>query len=180
VYAHVLCQTCALHFRDERRKRVPEMTNRALTRTVSGAFVTCQGLMVHAGVMADVTHSVRRVLILEDDSALGGLLEEILRDAGYAPQLAASPHQPCGTFDLVIADYLHPYYQPGQPWPFLERLRALSRGPILGCTGHIDVLLDLPEDLGVTAVIAKPFDLDEFVRQVHQLTQAVPRAAAAA
>ncbi len=113
----------------------------------------------------------RCVLIVDDDTSLARLMADILVDAGYTAQVAPSPAMAEGTFDLVIADYLCPSFAPGAPWPFLERLRALSAGPILGCTGHHEALQDPPEELGISAVLTKPFDVDELVSEVHRLTR---------
>src|SRR6266508_474498 len=103
----------------------------------------------------------RRILIVEDDETLAGLMASVLSDAGYESEVVQSPERARGTYDLVVADYLAPSYTPGQPWPYLEKLRALSKGGrILGCTGHLEALSDVPSRLGVVAVTAKPFDVD--------------------
>ena len=114
-----------------------------------------------------------RILIVEDDEALAGLMASVLSDAGYESEIVPSPDDaslPNGTYDLVVSDYLAPSYLPGQPWPFVDRLRALSRGGrVLGCTGHQDALADEPDLLGVTAVTSKPFDVDDLIKMVDGL-----------
>ena len=111
----------------------------------------------------------RRILVVEDDAVLGNLITAVLEDAGYESVLAISPDEARGTYDLVVTDYLAPIYEPGKPWPHVERLRDLCQGPILGCTGHQDALLDSPDRLGITAVAAKPFDVDELLQTVERL-----------
>jgi DNA-binding response OmpR family regulator len=114
--------------------------------------------------------AARAILIVEDDAVLADMLAAVLKDAGYAADVSATPEAARGTYDLVVADYLAPSYAPGRPWPHLDALRSLANGgPILGCTGHPDVLLDSPTSLGVSAVALKPFDVDEFVRLVDRL-----------
>jgi DNA-binding NtrC family response regulator len=116
---------------------------------------------------------VPRILIVEDDETLAGLMASVLADAGYESEVVQEPEAargPAGAYDLVVSDYLAPAYAPGQPWPFLDQLRALSRrGKVLGCTGHHDALADEPDALGVTAVTSKPFDVDQLVRVVDDL-----------
>lgn len=122
----------------------------------------------------------RRVLIVEDDEALAGLMASVLSEAGFEAEIAPSPETARGTYDLVVSDYLAPAYERGRPWPHLEELRALSKqGQILGCTGHQDALSDAPDQLGVTAVTAKPFDVDALVRVVEDLIMRGQRLAGA-
>src|SRR3712207_3485950 len=113
-----------------------------------------------------------KILIVEDDEVLASLMATVLADAGYESEVAPSPEQARGTYDLVVADYLAPQFEPGQPWPFLEQLRALSgNGPILGCTGHQDALADPVATLGISAVTSKPFDVDDLLQTVEQLLE---------
>ncbi|HEU5316176.1 MAG TPA: response regulator [Chloroflexota bacterium] len=120
----------------------------------------------------------RRILIVEDDATLAGLMASVLSDAGYQPDVVPSPEHAQGQYDLVVADYLAPAYVRGEPWPYLEKLRALSKqGRILGCTGHQDALSDALAHLGVAAVTSKPFDVDTLVRTVTELIEQGQRVA---
>lgn len=119
------------------------------------------------------------ILILEDDAVLAELMANVLADAGYVTDVAASPAAAQGTYDLIVADYLAPRFVPGQAWPHLSELRALSRGhPILGCTGHSDALEEPAANLGVNAITLKPFDVDELLQQIDALLARSPVAAA--
>jgi DNA-binding response OmpR family regulator len=122
----------------------------------------------------------RRILIVEDDLALAGLIAAVLADAGYESEVATSPETAQGTYDLVVSDYMAPAFEPGRPWPYLEKLRSLTGGgPILGCTGHQDALFHAPDSLGITAVAAKPFDVDELLATVERLLEEGTRMAQA-
>lgn len=112
----------------------------------------------------------QRILIVEDDATLASLMASVLSDAGYESEVVQSPDKARGQYDLVVADYLAPAYVPGQPWPYLDQLRALAKdGRVLGCTGHQDALSDPLARLGVLAVTSKPFDVDALVRTVDEL-----------
>jgi len=111
------------------------------------------------------------VLVVEDDSDIASLLSEILETEGYAPvavsdntdiddQLDPRP-------DLVVLDLR---LSRGSAEQILATLRA--RG-----MGDVPVLLlsaagDLPErarTLGVSAYLAKPFELEELLVIVRGL-----------
>lgn len=123
-------------------------------------------------VSIETVSGLPRILIVEDDEVLAQLMASVLADAGYDPAVVHSPDAAQGTYDLVVADYLAPAFEPGRPWPHLDLLRRLSRGgPILGCTGHHDALADTPASLGVSALTPKPFDVDELVQTVERLLE---------
>ena len=70
--------------------------------------------------------AARAILIVEDDAVLADMLAAVLKDAGYAADVSATPEAARGTYDLVVADYLAPSYAPGRPWPHLDALRSLA------------------------------------------------------
>ena len=117
-----------------------------------------------------------RILIVEDDLALANLMAAILADAGFYADVASSvAHVDTARapYDLIVSDYLAPSYRPDAPWPHLDHLRRLAPGgPIVGCTGHADVMAGSLGALGVDALLAKPFDLDELVGKIHTLLAA--------
>jgi hypothetical protein len=54
-------------------------------------------------------------------------------------------------------------------------LRRLSGGgPIVGCTAHQDALFGEPSSFGVSAIVVKPFDLDDVLRTVEALLTSDP------
>lgn len=122
--------------------------------------------------------TARRILIVDDDEVVANLLASLLSDAGYASVVIRSPEDAQGaqgTYDLVISDYLAPSFVPGEPWPYLEDLRRLSGGgPVIGCTAHQDAVFDHPSDLGVAAVVVKPFDLDHVLATVERFLDDAP------
>lgn len=117
------------------------------------------------------TERRRRVLVVEDDGDIASLLTDILETEGYAPVAVTDSAGLDGALglrpDLVVLDLR---LARGSADHILEHLR--SRG-----MGDVPVLLlsaasDLPErarELGVTAFLAKPFELDELLTTVHGL-----------
>jgi DNA-binding response OmpR family regulator len=122
-------------------------------------------------LVRDAADRRRRVLVVEDDSDIASLLSEILETEGYAP-VAVSDNTDIDDRldprpDLVVLDLR---LSRGSAEQILSSLRA--RG-----MGDVPVLLlsaagDLPErarTLGVSAYLAKPFELEELLVIVRGL-----------
>lgn len=131
--------------------------------------------------MVDEAAEKERILVVEDDPVLANLMSLVLADAGYLADTVETPEAAHGTYDLVVSDYLEPVYQRGHTWPQLDQLQRLSGGkPIVGCTAHPEATEEPADDLGVAAVVIKPFDIDAFVETVRRLLDAPGAAAFAA
>jgi two-component system, cell cycle sensor histidine kinase and response regulator CckA len=113
-------------------------------------------------VAAAVGGSGARVLIVEDREIVRDLTREVLHEAGFEVEAAASGTDALelaaatGPFDLLLSDVV----MPGMSGPELaRRLRADSAGlPVLYMSGYTDDVLD-PSELTnpATAFIRKPF-----------------------
>jgi PAS domain S-box-containing protein len=116
---------------------------------------------------------VGRILVVDDDDAVRGLLQQILADAGYDVQSARDgregmrmvARQP---FDLVLTDLIMPD-QEG-----LETIRGLQRNypsiRIVAISGAMDaVYLKTAELLGAHAALRKPIDGEELLRTVREV-----------
>jgi DNA-binding response OmpR family regulator len=115
----------------------------------------------------------RTVLVVEDDSAVRGLVAELLYDAGYAVLEAdrgklalrlAQEHIP----SVVLVDHTLPDMS---GLDLLERLRthrASRHIPVMLVSGLAHRLVD--RDHGADRVLAKPFDIDVLLEQVEYLT----------
>jgi DNA-binding response OmpR family regulator len=115
---------------------------------------------------------VARILIIEDDVTLGGMLTERLRDRGHDAVHArdgadglqrALEDSP----DLIILDLMLPGVD---GWEICRRLRETSDAPVLMLTARTD-----PQDvvrgleLGADDYVRKPFDLAELESRVMAL-----------
>jgi len=114
----------------------------------------------------------RRIVLIEDDEALGEILALNLREEGYVAVhakrgaeglRAAFQEKP----DLVILDLI----MPGMDgWEVMQRLRELSDVPILILTAKnqlTDRLRGLSQ--GADDYLCKPFDLSELLLRVKAL-----------
>jgi len=114
-----------------------------------------------------------RVLVVEDDPALGGFLEKALVESGYAadraPTLAEGRRLLAErTYDLLSLDLVLP---DGGGLDFLAEVRGGGRSlPVLVLSSRASV----PEkvaglDRGADDFLAKPFSLDEYLSRVRAL-----------
>jgi len=116
------------------------------------------------------------ILIVEDDPDILSSLAEVIREAGFDVETAANGYQALARLeahapDLIFLDLMMPLMD---GWKFLETAR--QRFPSRQATpvvllSAVHNLTDEARRLGVTAFLAKPFDLEDVVRVAHQLTQ---------
>ncbi len=116
------------------------------------------------------------VLLLEDDAALRGILSDALGSEGYAVEtvvsyrdLQARVHELDSV--VVLADF----------WGVSSRelsddereeIRALASAcRLVLVTGRAWAAPTDVEQIGVTAVLRKPFDLDDLLRTVERVAQ---------
>ena len=111
----------------------------------------------------------RLALLIEDDATIASLMLELLRGLGFETRHAARREEAAGLSrdrrpDVVVTDLLA-FGALGDAWPRIEELREQLGGvPILVVTGHVAAVAE-GAARGI-AVLAKPFDLDEFEQAV--------------
>src|SRR6266536_6221038 len=113
-----------------------------------------------------------RVLLLEDDFALRGLLHEALANEGFVvkvcdtfPELREAAAR--GEADIVVADF---WGMSQRALPDDERLEIrelASLLPLVLLTGRTWAADTSAGQLGARALVRKPFDLDDLVRSVE-------------
>jgi len=114
-----------------------------------------------------------RILVLDDDDAVRGLLEQVLSDAGYEVMSARDGREgmrlvASRPFDLVLTDLIMPD-QEG-----IETIRGLHRDypsiRIVAMSGAADaVYLKTAELLGAHVTLRKPIDCQDLLRTIREL-----------
>lgn len=122
--------------------------------------------------IADVDR--KRVLVIDDDLPLRGMLAAALRQHGFQVLLAGDGgeghralkiHQP----NVILLDLAMPEVN---GWDFLQRLREtgqLGKVPIIVLSAHLRVEPQAVLQMGVSAILPKPFNLTELIDLIEHL-----------
>lgn len=113
-----------------------------------------------------------RILLVEDDSEIAGMLSETLKEHGFLTEIAESgskmdAHLKVSTFDLILLDIMLPNED---GLSICRRLRARSSTPIIMVTAlneDVDRIVGL--EIGADDYIAKPFNTRELIARVKAL-----------
>jgi DNA-binding response OmpR family regulator len=116
----------------------------------------------------------KRVLVIDDDLPLRGMLAAALRQHGYQVLLAGDGaegqralniHKP----DVVLLDLAMPEVN---GWDFLQRLNDsghLTKTKIIVLSAHLHVDPQAVLKMGVSAILPKPFNLPELIDLIQHL-----------
>lgn len=122
--------------------------------------------------VADVDR--KRVLVIDDDLPLRGMLAAALRQHGFQVLLAGDGaegqraltiHNP----DVILLDLAMPDVN---GWDFLQRLQEtghLGRVPIIVISAHVRVEPQALLQMGVSAILPKPFNLPDLLDVIEHL-----------
>ncbi len=122
--------------------------------------------------IADVDR--KRVLVIDDDLPLRGMLAAALRQHGFQVLLAGDGaegqraltiHNP----DVILLDLAMPDVN---GWDFLQRLQEtghLGRVPIIVISAHVRVEPQALLQMGVSAILPKPFNLPDLLDVIEHL-----------
>ncbi len=117
----------------------------------------------------------KRVLVIDDDLPLRGMLAAALRQHGFQVLLAGDGaegqraltiHHP----DVVLLDLAMPNVN---GWDFLQRLREtghLGSTPIIVVSAHLRVDPQAVLQMGVSAILPKPFNLPDLINLIEHLS----------
>ena len=117
----------------------------------------------------------KRVLVIDDDLPLRGMLAAALRQHGFQVLLAGDGaegqraltiHNP----DVVLLDLAMPDVN---GWDFLQRLQEtghIGRVPIIVVSAHLHVEPQAILQMGVKAILPKPFNLPELIDVIEHVT----------
>jgi len=127
----------------------------------------------HGKRIADVDR--KRVLVIDDDMPLRGMLAAALRQHGFQVLLAGDGeegqralkiHDP----NVILLDLAMPKVN---GWDFLQRLQEtgwLGRVPIIVLSAHLHVDPQAVLQMGVAAILPKPFNLPELIDLIEHLS----------
>ena len=117
-----------------------------------------------------------RILLVEDDEALATIVTEALADEGHLTTAVtgweeAFPLAETQRWDLFIVDaFGESLLQPEERYCATLR-RLAEHGPVLVTSGRTWAAHARPEELGASAVLPKPYDLEELSAQVAALAR---------
>jgi two-component system phosphate regulon response regulator PhoB len=121
--------------------------------------------------------SLTSILLVEDNDDLRTLLQDAMREAGFAVQsipLAAHIFEVLhgDTFDLIVLDL-------GMPQGTLQGMEALTRLRTIEVWRELPVIIlsafgdvvnrTLTSRLGVADIVAKPFDVQELIASLQRV-----------
>jgi len=127
----------------------------------------------HPKRVADVDR--KRVLVIDDDLPLRGMLAAALRQHGFQVLLAGDGgegqraltiHQP----HVILLDLAMPEVN---GWDFLQRLKEtghIGKIPIIVVSAHLRVDPQAILQMGVSAILPKPFNLGELIDLIEHLS----------
>lgn len=122
--------------------------------------------------VADVDR--KRVLVVDDDMPLRGMLSAALRQHGFQVLLAGDGGEAQRAFslhhpDIILLDLM----MPGENgWDFLQRLKEtgfLGSIPIIVISAHLRIEPQAVLQMGVSAMLPKPFNLDDLMNLIEHL-----------
>lgn len=117
----------------------------------------------------------KRVLVIDDDLPLRGMLaaaldkhgfQVLLAGDGAEGQRALTIHKP----DVVLLDLAMPDVN---GWDFLQRLKEsghLGQVPIIVVSAHLRIEPQAVLQMGVSAILPKPFNLPELIDLIDALS----------
>ena len=115
-----------------------------------------------------------RILIAEDDPSLAEVEAELLTEAGYDVACVSTPAEAhslvqAAAWDLLLVDsFSRSYRQPeAADISFLRSLAA--RAPVILVTGRAWATKVRAVDLGIAAIVSKPYDIDQFLQVIGSI-----------
>jgi len=116
---------------------------------------------------------VNRVLVVEDNDDLRLLLREVLDEAGFDVSAASNGAEALARVhewqpDAIVLDLMMPVMDGPTFLKERREVPALAQVPVLVLTAH-PYQQRVLEGLAPTAVLRKPYDLDELIAAVEAL-----------
>jgi DNA-binding response OmpR family regulator len=123
--------------------------------------------------VADVDR--KRILVIDDDLPLRGMLAAALRKHGFQVLLAGDGEEGQRAVNLhnphvILLDLAMPRVN---GWDFLQRLRETGKigsVPIIVVSAHLRIEPQAVLQMGVSAILPKPFNLPELIDLIEHLS----------
>ena len=113
------------------------------------------------------------ILIVEDDAAVGSMIEDYLESNGYRTARAHDGREAVEMVtslmpDLIVMDLMMPRLTGGEAARTMRQTPATMDIPILGISAVADVT-SIADLLPIDDVLPKPFDLDDLINAITRL-----------
>src|SRR5512146_762639 len=142
-----------------------------------GAYLACGGFprRVPVPTVRAIVKALGRILLVEDDTAIRDALAEVLEGLGHTVRCAGNGAEALELLageelpDLIVLDLMMPVMD---GFAFREASRRdprLADIPVMVVSASDLTALRGLAELGVAAVLPKPFELERFVAEVHRL-----------
>ncbi len=117
----------------------------------------------------------KRILVIDDDMPLRGMLSAALRQRGFQVLLAGDGEEGQRALNIhhpnvILLDLAMPKVN---GWDFLQRLQEtghLGQVPIIVLSAHLHVDPQAVLQMGVSAILPKPFNLPELIDLIEHLS----------
>lgn len=147
----------------------------------SSAWINLEGLTDYIATSA--THGVhietmqtqdvsKDVLVVDDDPHLCEIITDVLEAEGHITRTAANGQEAIERIrerkpQLILLDLMMPIMN---GWELADTLKGSPQWadiPVVFVTAAHNVMQSKPQDMGVKAIISKPFDIDTLVEAVQ-------------
>lgn len=123
-----------------------------------------------------------RILVVDDDDAIRGLVERVLRRERYNVDTARDGFEAIeklsrNDYATVLLDLMMPRIDGLGVLNYLEKTRAEEAPAVIIMTANLHSVGEVHRKSSVAGVLPKPFDLNQLLDHVRQLAETPPTAA---
>lgn len=117
-----------------------------------------------------------RVLVVDDDDAIRGLVERVLRREKFAVDVARDGHEAIeklssNEYETILLDLMMPRVDGHGVLRYLENERQMSSPRVIVMTANLAGADSTKEAKPVFRIVSKPFDIRQLVSHVRECTQ---------
>jgi CheY-like chemotaxis protein len=117
--------------------------------------------------------ALMRILVVDDDESIRILVERVLRRERHVVESARDGFEAIqklsgNDYEAVLLDLMMPRIDGLGVLNYLEKARTGKAPSVIVMTANVTSAVEVERKKPVTAVLPKPFDIAELVRQVHE------------